>query len=172
MTTRPDQINQLQTRIMVIGVGNPDRGDDAVGLLVARNLRSQCPTHIEILEVTGGLVSLLDTWQNADSLILVDASVSQGNPGDIRRFDPNQEPLSACSPFPSTHGFGVAEIIGLAQALGNMPRRFLIYAIEGTRFEPGSEMSPEVRTASNNVTGDILNQIRLWEQEISAGGEV
>ena len=61
--------------------------------------------------------------------------------------------MSAATPLPrgalgmSTHGFGLAEALELARALGQLPRRCIVYAIEGASFETGAPLSPEVAAA-------------------------
>ena len=59
----------------------------------------------------------------------------------------------------STHGFGVAEGIELARALGALPPVCVVYAVEGERFETGAPISEAVaRTlplAAESITKDI-----------------
>ncbi|MCP4684238.1 MAG: hydrogenase maturation protease, partial [bacterium] len=59
--------------IRVIGVGNEFRGDDAVGLIVASRLREQLPKSIEIIEHTGDGATLMDAWEGADRVYIIDA---------------------------------------------------------------------------------------------------
>ena len=46
-------------RCVVLGIGNPDRGDDAAGRIVAQRLRGLLPVDIEIIEHDGEGTSLL-----------------------------------------------------------------------------------------------------------------
>ena len=54
----------------MIGVGNELRGDDAAGLAVARQLREQ--TDLDVLELEGEPIGLLDAWHGRDAVVLVD----------------------------------------------------------------------------------------------------
>jgi hydrogenase maturation protease len=141
-------------RVRIIGIGNPDRGDDAAGRHVARILRDRLPG-VDVLELDGEAAQLLDHLVNADSVILVDASYSGGEPGTTRRFDVADSPLPAQRPGASTHGLGACEAIELARALGRLPERCLVYTIEGAHFEPGTPLSPAVRRAVAGLATEL-----------------
>ena len=80
-------------RCVVLGIGNPDRGDDAAGRIVAQRLRGLLPVDIEIIEHDGEGTSLLGQLDGAATAFLVDASASGASPGTIRRFDVGAAPL-------------------------------------------------------------------------------
>ena len=48
----------------------------------------------------------------------------------------------------SNHGFGLAEAVALAEALGTLPRAIRLVAIEGARVDIGAAPSPAVTAAS------------------------
>ena len=68
-------------RLKVIGVGNEWRGDDAVGLLVARRLKADQLPQVEIAECRGTVTAVREAWKDAAGVIVVDAVVSGGRPG-------------------------------------------------------------------------------------------
>ena len=68
-------------RISVIGIGNDTRGDDAVGLVVVRQLQHEVSDDITVQEVHGEGISLLDRWRDTDAVVLIDASTSGVAPG-------------------------------------------------------------------------------------------
>ncbi len=142
--------------MIVIGVGNALRGDDAAGLAVARHLRERVPSGTRVLELEGDLSVLLDAWQGAECVVLVDAMTTGAAPGTVLRLDVRDAPLAARSFHGSTHSFGIAEAVDLARALGRLPPRLVVYGIEGKRFDAGSGMSPEVSAASEQVVDQVL----------------
>jgi hydrogenase maturation protease len=71
-------------RILVIGVGNEYRRDDAVGLIVARRLRELSPRNVTVIEESGEGTNLMESWTGADMVILIDAASSGARPGTIR----------------------------------------------------------------------------------------
>jgi hydrogenase maturation protease len=130
--------------ILILGVGNEYRSDDAAGLLVARRLRKRRLPGVEVREHDGEAASLMDAWHGAGAVILVDAVVADAEPGQIVRLDAHAEPIPCALFRRSTHAFGVAEAVELSRALGELPPRFLIYRVVGRCWAPGTERSQEV----------------------------
>jgi hydrogenase maturation protease len=146
-------------RRIVIGIGNPDRGDDAAGRSVLRLLRPMLPDDVALEEHDGEATSLLARFDCADAAFLIDACTSGGPVGAVYRFDAAATPLPAGAFGLSTHGFGLAEAIELARALGQLPPRCIVYAIEGGCFEIGTPLSPPVGAAVADVAGRVCAEI-------------
>jgi hydrogenase maturation protease len=142
-------------RIIVLCIGNPDRGDDAAGRAVAHALRAS-RIDVEIIEEEGEATRVLERLEGADAAYIVDACVSGAKPGDISRIDVSTGPLPRAAFGASTHGFGLAEALELARALGVLPSRCVVYAIEGESFDIGASMSPAVAAA----VGKIADRLR------------
>ena len=152
--------------IVVIGIGNPDRGDDAIGLAVARAIRAAAGPGVTVLEERGNAADLVDHLAGADAAILVDAAVSDATPGTFRRLDVHHEPLPAAWFTGSTHGLGLAAAIELAQALGSLPARCVVYAVEGAGFDHGAGISEPLLAAIPGVRDAILQDIAQFEAEL------
>jgi hydrogenase maturation protease len=130
-----------EPRVVVIGIGNAARGDDAAGLIAARRLGG--------LEHEGDPVVLLDLWGDADLAVVIDAVSSSAAPGTIHRFDATASPLPTyLRSSSSTHAIGLAEAIELGRALGRLPARLIVFGIEGERFEAGTGISRAVAAAA------------------------
>jgi len=145
----------MPSPILVIGVGNEYRGDDGVGLVVARGLRAMNLPDMLISESSGDGVALMEAWKAAHTVILIDAAASGRAPGTIQRFDALTQPMPTSCSFHSTHAFGVAEAIGLARAFQQLPPRLIVYAIAGKRFAAGVGISPQVAKAAQKVIAHI-----------------
>jgi hydrogenase maturation protease len=146
--------------VLVIGVGNAYRGDDAAGLAVAGYLRALVPADVDIVEHAGDPVSLMDAWCGYGRVYLVDAVVAGGVPGSVYRFDADGEgALAARSGGRGTHGAGVAEAVQLAQVLGLLPPHLTVYGIEGGSFDLGSVLSRAVRSAVTDVCARLSQEI-------------
>jgi hydrogenase maturation protease len=148
-------------RRIVIGVGNPDRGDDAVGRAVARRLLGALPADVEIVEAEGEATALMARLDGAEEAYLVDACASGAAAGTVRRFDVGAGPLPQDAFGVSTHGFGLAEAIELARALGQLPRRCIVYAVEGASFEIGAALSGPVAVAVADVADRLRAEIAV-----------
>jgi hydrogenase maturation protease len=144
------------SRIVVIGVGNAYRGDDAAGLAVIDGLRQVDPGEVELVAYEQEPSRLIDTWTGADAAIVVDAAGPDGEPGRVHRFDCATTGIPAALFRSSTHAFGVGDAVEISRALGTLPRRVLVYGIEGADFESGVGMTPPVAAACKRVVEDIL----------------
>jgi hydrogenase maturation protease len=150
-------VNGERLRVVVIGIGNEDRGDDAVGLLVARRLTGV--EGIEIREEPGEAAKLMDAWADVDVAILVDAIQSGEEVGAVLRLDASVSSLPATIARSSTHAFGVAEAVELARALGKLPRKTIVFGIEGRTFDFRASVTPEVERAVGEVCSLVLAEI-------------
>jgi hydrogenase maturation protease len=144
---------------LIVGIGNPDRGDDGVGPAVARRLRSRVPASVRVLECSGDALTLLDDWEGFGSVILVDAVTPIDAPGRVHRVDLAKNPLPLAFSPPSTHALGLAEAIELARCLGRLPRYIAAYLVEGEQFDTGSQLSPMVAKALDGVLEAIITDI-------------
>ena len=142
---------------LIIGCGNPDRSDDAAGILVARRLVA---LGINAQENSGETFSLMDAWQGFEAVIVIDAVASDEKPGKVRIWDAAAHPLPKAALQCSTHAFGLYEAVELARELERLPDKLLIYGIEGKEFSPGARPSSEVEKAVELVAGQIVKLVR------------
>jgi hydrogenase maturation protease len=146
--------------IKVIGIGNEWRCDDAVGLLAARRLRDMKPAGIKVLESRGFAASLLESWQGSPKVIVVDAMASGANPGAVSRFAAHQAPLPVkFFASGSSHTLGLAQIVEMGRALGQLPPYLIVLGVEGRTFALGQGLSPEVEAAIPRVIQEILKEL-------------
>jgi hydrogenase maturation protease len=137
-------------RLLVVCVGNRDRGDDGAGPRVADLLRAPPSADLEVREMAGDGADLLLAWAGADQVIVVDAVVSGAPVGTIHVIDGTRQAVPP-APLHSTHGLGVAEAVALGRALGSLPRLLTVYGIEGADFTPGAAPSRAVCSAVAQV---------------------
>lgn len=140
---------------VIIGLGNDYRRDDAVGLYIARQLGTLLPSGITIHAIEQPGLSLCDLWTEAERVIIIDA-VSSGAPGGTIHLLKADDHNFLCNNFrSSSHSFGLSETVALARALNQLPKRMLIYGIEGSDFSFGTGLSDEVKPAAEQVTAQI-----------------
>lgn len=131
---------------LVIGIGNPARGDDAVGGQVARLVAVKAH-HVRVIELDYPS-DALNAWSPEDTVVIIDAVNTGGNPGDIHLTDvvANKLPAGNWSGG-GDHALGLAAVVELARALGKMPRKLVVVGIEATRFNHGSSITDAVEAA-------------------------
>jgi len=76
---------------IVIGIGNPDRGDDAVGIQVARQVAVE--RHNVLTLEFDDPSEALDAWEPEDTVIITDAISSGRAPGDNHVVDVLEQKL-------------------------------------------------------------------------------
>ena len=143
-------------RVAVIGAGNRWRRDDAVGLEVAARLRA---LGIDARDAEGEAVELIDLWEGAGSAIVVDAASSGAGPGTVHRIEAASEPVPGALSSHSTHTLGIAEAVELARALGRLPERVLLIAVEGSDFRAGQGLTPAVEAAVEGVVEAVAQEV-------------
>lgn len=149
---------------LVIGLGNRDRGDDAVGLAVAEAVAALAPAGVRVECAAPDPLALLARWQGAGTVVLVDAAAPQGRPGRLHVLDAGREALPRALGLGSTHAFGLAQTVELARGLGQLPPRLLVYAIEAAGFGHGAALSPAVAAAVSPAARRIVGDLAAAEE--------
>lgn len=150
---------------MVLGIGNPLRGDDGVGIRVLEMLKvSVLPKDILLLEagVPGfGLVTHLQEWSESGGgqVTLVDAVCMGETPGVWRRFTPEEVRLIASSESLSLHQIDVANSLALADAVGVLPKNIVIYGIEPACIDWKMGISTQVSACLPDLVQNILSEL-------------
>ena len=152
--------------IVVIGIGNPYRRDDAAGLAAAERLAPRLPEGVAVLLCEQEPSRIIDAWNGAWAAVLVDAVAAGDEPGTLHRVDAGREPVPVNVFRSSTHAFGVGEVIELARALGRLPERILLYGIEGAAFSAGAGLTASVDAAVDAVVEAVVRDVeRLVREE-------
>jgi len=136
-----------RVKALVVGIGNDLRGDDDAGPAAARMMKREQPADVTILELTNDVTALIDHLPGFDVAMIIDSTQSGSPPGTIHRFDASTIPLPESPSTRSTHGMTVGSVLELARIQQQLPRRVLVYGIEGKQFTHGSSLTPEVERA-------------------------
>jgi hydrogenase maturation protease len=136
-------------KTLILGLGNDLLGDDAVGILAARELavRLEGRTDVDVVESPLHGVALLEHFIGYDRAIIIDA-IRTGTrpPGSIIEIDPDDlKPAKSASP----HYAGIPELFAIAKELElEFPKEVRIIAIEvEDPYTIGGEMTEKVRLA-------------------------
>ena len=141
-------------RLLVVGCGNPLAQDDSAGIELVRRLMERGESGCQLCALPFGGVDLLDMFPSADVILFVDAVMSGAPVGSLHLI-----PLVRDEVVPrtvgslSSHGWNIAEALGLARALGRSVPRVMLLGIELGDVSPGAPRSPAVEHALSNVVG-------------------
>jgi len=163
----PDLLTQLKAfrgrRLWLLGVGNPERGDDGFGVKLAEALR-------ERLGGEDGPVRALDVgtsperWvgravsQGCEELVLADAVDFGGSPGDLFLAQASELPARATGA--ATHRVPLSLLARYAEGLG---ARAWLLGVQPGSLDPGAALSPEVKGTLESLAGILGLALGLSE---------
>ncbi len=149
------------SKAVVVGIGNEFRKDDGVGLYVSRLIQERTDREIEVVDGVPDGYALIETWDDSSFVFVIDCVASENNSGTVFRFDALIEkiPSNLFDGF-STHSISVVDAIELARTLGRLPKSLIVFGIEGKDYSPGTELSPEVKMAADQLVDQIIDEIK------------
>jgi hydrogenase 3 maturation protease len=161
--TLPDELApRLSGNVVVVGVGNPLRGDDAAGCLVARRLHgTEGVCVIEAEEVPESFVGDIAAAAPA-AVALVDAVDLGAEPGAVAVLEKEQVAAYA----PTTHRLPLSLVMDVVQQRTGADV-FLI-AVQPFRVDFGTAMTPEVSESVARLAemlAELLRSLRVCPRD-------
>lgn len=156
-----------KTKIVILGIGQSLRGDDAAGLEAVHRWQETYPVtaadprlRVEQAGMPG--LELIDLLKDAKCALLVDAVQSGATPGTLHLVKPEQV-VSFDTGSGSAHGWGIAETIVLAHELRySLPDQIFILGIEAASFEMGASLNTAVADSLARAAEMIEERIQSW----------
>ena len=153
-------------RVVVIGLGNPLRGDDGVGPRVVAELRRRgLPEGVEAVDGGTGGLDLLRMMEGWDRVVVVDAADMGREPGQFVRFTPEEARLMEAPDRFSFHHAGLAEVLSLARALDRPLPPLVIFGVQPERVGWEEKLSPAVEQAIPALVEAVLREAGSKRQE-------
>jgi hydrogenase maturation protease len=155
----------MTARILVAGIGNIFLGDDGFGSEVVRHAVAP-PQESSVRIVDYGIrgmhlaYDLLEDW---DTLVLVDAVPSRGNPGTLHVFQADHESPMA-TPGLDGHSMDPATVFASLRALGGDPPYTVVVGCEAGSVEEGIGLSEPVANAvprAVRAVEDIVTALQI-----------
>jgi hydrogenase maturation protease len=146
--------------VLVIGIGNPSRGDDAIGPLAIERLAALGIPGVELL--TDFQLQVEHALDIADRIevVFVDACVDAGAPFTFTR-------VHACPDASSTtHALSPAAVLDTCARLGERVPAARVLAVSGHAFELGAPLSD--RAAQNLDAAVAMLAARLAARVITS----
>jgi len=149
-----------QTLLLLLG--NPIVGDDAVGLEVGARLAAELAARpeVRVRQFTGSPLDLITEIQGCDRLVLIDAVATGAPVGTVRIFS-EEELLARCADaYP--HGLNLSEALALGRRLGaGLPEKIHLIGIEvqpAHTFREG--LSPELEQRLPEILQEARRALR------------
>jgi len=110
----------MDEKILILGLGNILMGDEGIGVKsVEYMLDKTWPGNITLLDGGTGGFHLLSLFQEYDRFIIIDATMGEGEPGEINVLKPR-----FASDFPrslTSHDIGLRDLMQSAELIGGLP---------------------------------------------------
>jgi hydrogenase maturation protease len=145
--------------VRVVGVGNRQRGDDAVGPLVADRVGALGLPGIEVVADCEPL-DLVELLDRDGLLVVVDAMTAGDSPGRVRVWHADRLPRALPGGRASgSHGWGVLDAVDLARTLGRLRARFVVVGVEAESVAPGAPLSRAVCDSLGAATAAVVRAV-------------
>ena len=152
MNLREELRRTVQGNVVVIGVGNPCRGDDAAGSCAAQRIRCAPGVHvIDAQDVPENyLCQIAD--KHPDTVVLIDCADMKSTPGSVALFENDQ----TVAYWPSTHRVPVGLIVDYLNRTTHA--RILLIAIQPQQTNFLQPISAHVLSSVGGVAR-ALNEV-------------
>jgi hydrogenase maturation protease len=145
---------------LLVGIGNPLRGDDAVGVLVAGRISALAIPGVVV--VVAEPMELVELLPGREHVVVVDATAPHGRPGRIQLVG-TPDGLARTRGAGSSHGFGVAEAVALAGVLAPLPRRLVVVGVEAAEADAGQGLSGPVAERLDDAVAAALEALGVGD---------
>ena len=157
----------LHASVRILGCGNLLMGNDGVGLKVVealQNTEMECLKNLDIVDAGVCGLDLLNYFDGAKKVIIVDAVLADSPVGSVHRLDgkdlikSTEEPLNLVS----GHDLTITDVLRIGEHVQTLPEIVVI----------GIEIETIVTEATLEITPEVLEgvdeAIRLITEEISS----
>ena len=137
-------------KTLVIGYGNDSRNDDGIGWFVVEQLAKLNLPDITLETAHQLEVDFAETVRDYDRVIFVDAAIPESPRAWWR-----EEVTPGFQSHAVAHFLTPADVLGLCRTLYGHAPTGTLFSIRGRDFNFGTELSPEVQRAADEVVEQI-----------------
>jgi hydrogenase maturation protease len=138
-------------KTIVIGLGNPILGDDGVGWRVAEEVKGRLDPdlQVDVDFLSLGGISLMEHLIGYDRVVLVDAFLTDEEPGSIHVSPLDKIPNNSAFHITSAHDTSLQNAMKLGKDLGaSLPNDVMVIGVSIKRaYDFSEELSPPVAEA-------------------------
>lgn len=150
-------------RTLAVGIGSP-HGDDQIGWAVMRELALMLPGDVGVKTAIQP-AELLNWLQDVDQLIICDACQADGVTGEIHRWQWPTKSIATCK-HAGSHDLSLPFVLSLADRLGKLPQRVVVWGIELGDASPGAPLSDAVRSAIPKLVQLLIEDLQIMSSRL------
>ncbi|WP_066380242.1 hydrogenase maturation protease [Anabaena sp. CA = ATCC 33047] len=153
--------------LTIIGCGNLNRSDDAVGVILAQRLQKYLAEnphpHIQVYDCGTAGMEVMFQARGSKQLVIIDASSTGSEPGAVFKV-PGAELAALPEPSYNLHDFRWDNALFTGRKIfkEDFPQDVTVYLIEAASLDFGLELSPVVQNSADVVFAEIVGIIRNY----------
>lgn len=149
-----------QPPVLVAGAGNSLLACDRIGPMVLESISNRYGGNVEMCDIGCTALALLDHLRGQDLLVVIDACIGRGEPGEVFVTEPDLEALM--TPGTSSHQVGPVEALVVAHHLwpDRLPKRVLLLLVETGAVDEAVETA-----AYESVISQLDREIDDWRRQ-------
>jgi hydrogenase maturation protease len=164
----PEAAGSAHLNTLIVGLGNPILGDDAIGWRVAEQVQAHLALEharapgVEVDCLALGGLSLMERLIGYPRAIIIDAiTTRQSPPGTVSCFPLEALPDRAAGHTTAAHDTSLSTAIALGRSMGaSLPEKITIVAVEADQvFDFSEQLSPEIAAAIPKAVQVVLELI-------------
>jgi hydrogenase maturation protease len=146
--------------LTIIGCGNLNRSDDAVGVIIAQRLQQYLVQHphpdVQVYDCGTAGMEVMFHARGSKQLIIIDASSTGSEPGAVFKV-PGKELEALPEPSYNLHDFRWDNALAAGKKIfkDNFPTAVTVYLIEAENLSFGLELSAVVQHSAELVFQEI-----------------
>ena len=164
-----DQVVRVEKYPMltIIGCGNLNRNDDAVGAIIAQRLQqflAENPyPNVQVYDCGTAGMEVMFQARGSKHLTIIDASSTGSEPGAVFKV-PGEELEALPEPSYNLHDFRWDNALAAGRKIfkDDFPQEVTVYLIEAENLGFGLELSPAVKRAADIVFAEVIEMIKNY----------
>ncbi len=154
----------IMKKIGVIGIGNPLRSDDGIGIILLEKLKENkkdLGKNIDLLDGGTGGFNLLHDLSKYEKVIILDAVNINRKPGETEFFNFNDIKSKNNEANLTTHFNNFFRIVELSENLNESPEELYLYAIQPNDLSYKKGLSNLINGKIEYYLNDIKEKINM-----------
>jgi hydrogenase maturation protease len=155
----------MEHKTLVLGLGNTLLGDEGAGVYAVRALREQYTERADVEFLDGGTLSftLAGPIEDADNLIVIDATQMQASPGTVRVFEnDDMDRFLGSQRKTSVHEVSLIDLMAVARLVEALPARRALIGIQPEYLDWADAPTEAVARAIPVACDLTMQLIGLW----------
>jgi hydrogenase maturation protease len=151
--------------LTIIGCGNLNRSDDAVGVIIAQRLQQYLAQHphsnIRVYDCGTAGMEVMFQARGSNQLVIIDASSTGSEPGAVFKV-PGKELEALPEHSYNLHDFRWDNALAAGRKIfqNDFPQEVIVYLIEAKNLDLGLELSPAIKHSADLVFEEVVALIR------------